>query len=76
MRHDGDVRGNLLEAGRVVTHATWDDQTFPIPPFTTSPEILRLAVLRCVGFPLSLRNADGLLHERRIDVSHETNRSW
>lgn len=29
-----------------------------------------------VGFPLSLRNVEDLLHERGIDVSHETIRFW
>jgi putative transposase len=27
-------------------------------------------------FPLSLRNAEDLLHERGIDISHETIRAW
>jgi putative transposase len=27
-------------------------------------------------FPLSLRNVEDLLHERGIDVSHETIRFW
>ena len=29
-----------------------------------------------VRFPLSLRNVEDLLHERGIDVSHETVRFW
>ena len=29
-----------------------------------------------VRFPLSLRNVEDLLHERGIEVSHETNRFW
>jgi len=29
-----------------------------------------------VRFPLSLRNVEDLLHERCIDVSHETVRFW
>ena len=44
--------------------------------FKTSPEIIRLAVMLYIGFPLSLRNVEGLLHERGIDVSHETVRYW
>ena len=39
--------------------------------FKTSPEIIRLAVMMYVRFPLSLRNVEDLLHERGIDVSHE-----
>ena len=44
--------------------------------FKTSPEIIRLAVMMYVRFPLSLRNVEDLLHERGIDVSHETVRYW
>ena len=42
----------------------------------TSPEIIRLAVMMYVRFPLSLRNVEDLLHERGIDISHETVRFW
>ena len=41
-----------------------------------SPEIIRLAVMRYVRFPLSLRNVEDLLHERGIEISHETVRFW
>ena len=44
--------------------------------FKTSPEIIQLAVMLYVRFPLSLRNVEDLLHERGIDVSHETVRYW
>ena len=42
----------------------------------TSGEIIRLAVMLYVRFPLSLRNVEDLLHERGIDVSHEAVRFW
>lgn len=48
----------------------------PFRYFKTSPEIIRLAVMLYVRFPLSLRNVEDLLHERGIDVSHETVRFW
>ena len=48
----------------------------PFKYFKTSPEIIRLAVMLYVRFPLSLRNVEDLLHERDIDVSHETVRFW
>ena len=48
----------------------------PFKYFKTSPEIIRLAVMFYVRFPLSLRNVEDLLHERGIDVSHETVRYW
>jgi putative transposase len=42
----------------------------------TSPEIIRLAVMIYVRFPLSLLNVEDLLHERGIDISYETVRFW
>ncbi|SDL11385.1 putative transposase [Aliiruegeria lutimaris] len=42
----------------------------PFKYFKTSQEIIRLAVMMYVRFPLSLRNVEDLLHERGIDVSH------
>jgi putative transposase len=48
----------------------------PFRNFKTSPEIIRLAVMMYVRFPLSLRNVEDLLHERGIDISHETIRFW
>jgi putative transposase len=48
----------------------------PFRYFKTSPEIIRLAVMLYVRFPLSLRNVEDLLNERGIDVSHETIRFW
>lgn len=50
--------------------------TNPFRYFKTSPEIIRLAVMMYVRFPLSLRNVEDLLHERGIDISHETVRAW
>jgi len=48
----------------------------PFKYFKTSPEIIRLAVMLYVRFPLSLRNVEDLLHERGIDICHETVRFW
>jgi putative transposase len=47
-------------------------QRSPFRYFRTSPEIIRLAVMLYVRFPLSLRNVEDLLHERGIEISHET----
>jgi putative transposase len=44
--------------------------------FKTSPEIIRLAVIMYVRYPLSLRNVEDLLDERGIDITHETVRFW
>jgi putative transposase len=48
----------------------------PFAGFHSSPEIIRLAVMLYVRFPLSLRNVEDLLHERGVDISHETVRYW
>lgn len=47
-------------------------QSSPFRYFKTSPEIIRLAVMMYVRFPLALRNVKDLLHERGVEVSHET----
>lgn len=44
----------------------------PFRYFKTSPEIIRLAVMMYVRFPLSLRNVEDLFYERGVDISHET----
>jgi putative transposase len=49
---------------------------YPFRYFKTSPEIIRLAVMMYVRFPLSLRNVEDLQHERGIDICHETVRYW
>jgi putative transposase len=48
----------------------------PFKYFKTSPEIIRLAVMMYVRYPLSLRNVEDLLHERGIVICHETVRFW
>ena len=48
----------------------------PFRYFKTIPEIIRLAVMLYIRFPLSLRNVEDLLHERGIEISHETVRFW
>ena len=40
--------------------------------FKTNPEIIQLAVMLYVRFPLSLRNVEDLLRERGVDVSYES----
>jgi putative transposase len=48
----------------------------PFRYFKTSLEIIRVAVVMYIRFPLSLRNVQDLLHERGIDICHETVRFW
>ena len=44
--------------------------------FKTSQEIIRLAVMYYVRYPLIFRQVEDILHERGIDISHETVRFW
>jgi len=44
--------------------------------FKNSPEVIRVAVMLYVRYPLSLRQVEDLLFERGIEVSHETVRYW
>jgi len=48
----------------------------PFRWFDSSPEVIRLVVMVYVRCPLSLRNVEGLLAERGIDICHETVRLW
>ena len=48
----------------------------PFSYFKTSQEIIQLAVMMYVRFPLSFRNIEDLLRKRGIDVCHESIRLW
>ena len=48
----------------------------PFKYFNSSPEVIRLAVMLYVRYPLSLRNVEDLLAERGIDICRETVRLW
>ena len=48
----------------------------PFRRFNSSPEAIRLVVMMYVRYPLSLRNVEDLLHQRGIEISHETVRFW
>ena len=48
----------------------------PFRYFNSSPEVIRLTVMMYVRYPLSLRQVEDLLHERGIDICHETVRLW
>ena len=48
----------------------------PFRYFKTAPEVIRLAVMMYIRFPLSLRQVEDMLHERGIDICHETVRAW
>lgn len=48
----------------------------PFRWFDSPPEVIRLVVRMYVKYPLSLRNVEDLLHERGIDICHETVRLW
>ncbi len=48
----------------------------PFRYFNSSPEIIRLAVMVYVRFPLLLRQVENLPCEHGIDIRHETVRLW
>ena len=48
----------------------------PFRYFNSSSEVIRLAVMMYVRYPLSLRQVEDLLFERGIDICHETVRFW
>ena len=48
----------------------------PSKYFKTSPEVIRLAVMMYIRYPLSLRQVEDILFERGIDICHETVRLW
>jgi putative transposase len=50
--------------------------TNPFRYFNSSAEVIPMAMLMCVKYPLSLRNVEDLLVERGIDICHETVRQW
>ena len=48
----------------------------PFRCFNGSPEVIRLAAMMYIRYPLSLRQVEDLLFERNIDLCHETVRFW
>ena len=48
----------------------------PFRYFNSSPEVIRLAVMMYIRYPLSLRQVEDILFERGIDICHETVRFW
>ena len=48
----------------------------PCRYFNSSPEVIRLAVMLYIRYPLSLRQVEDILFERGIDICHETVRYW
>jgi len=50
--------------------------TGPFHYFSSSPELIRLAVMMYIRYPLLLRQGEDLLSKRGIDICHETVRFW
>ena len=44
----------------------------PFGYFNSSPEVIRLAVMMYIRYPLSLRQVEDIMFERGIDICHET----
>ena len=72
----GTVRTKSVETDRASNSHRWITKCSPFRYFKRSLEIIRLAVMRFIRVPLSLRNAEDLLHERDIESNHEAVREW
>lgn len=48
----------------------------PFRYFNSSPQVIRLAVMMYIRYPLSLRQVEDILFERGINICHETVRFW
>lgn len=72
----GAVERKLVEACRASIQRRGMTKRCPFRYFKSNPEIIRLAVMMYVRFPLSLLNVEDLLNERGIDISYETVRVW
>lgn len=66
----------MLKQGSAVARRLEMKKPASFKYFKTSPEIICLAVMLYIRFPLSLRNVEDQVHERGINVSHETIRYW
>ena len=71
-RLGGTVKGTWLEAVAPHRFPCIMTKRSPFRYFKTSSEIIRLAVMMDIRFPMSLRNGEDLLHERGIDICCET----
>jgi putative transposase len=48
----------------------------PFKYFKNSPEVIRLAVMYYVRYPLSFRQVEDILHDHGFDICHVTVRYW
>jgi len=48
----------------------------PLRYFNSSPTVIRLSVIMCIRYPLSLRQVEDLFFDRGIDINCETVRFW
>ncbi len=70
----GSVRANRLE---LTGDATWPFRMRnPFRYFNSSPEVIRLAVMMYIRYPLLLRQVEDILFERSIDICHKAIRFW
>ena len=67
----GAVSATLLEAGQGAGDHLSMIKRSPFRHFKPSPEIIRLAVMLYVHFPLSLRNFEDVIHEGGVNLSHK-----
>lgn len=68
----GCCQGKRAERGRATGWSRGMPERSSFRYFNISPEIIRLAVMLYIRYPISQRNVEDLLHERGIETSHET----
>jgi len=53
-----------------------DLEVNPFRCFNSSPEVIQMAVMMYIRFPLSLRNVEDILFQHGVDICPETVRFW
>ena len=72
----GIVRQSCFEAVRTKTKLPGPTELSPFSCSETSPEIIPLAVMRSVRFPLLLQNEKDWMHELGVAISNEAVWFW
>lgn len=68
--HQGQCQTNLEAQSRGRYEGEMSKANNPFRYFNSSPEVIRLVVMKYVKYQLSLRNVEDLLVKRGIDICH------
>ena len=67
---EGIVKENWLELESELSSSAVMNN--PVRYFNRSPEVIRLAAMMYIRYPLSLSQVEDILFERGIDICHKT----